>query len=112
MKVGQMAKSLKVGDRVFCSSEGGAFTSRLVLPEDLCFKIPDKLSMTDAATMPIVYCTAMYCLEDLAHINVGKVRRRTGIPVQDIDLVLDCAHSFCCRRGRNRCNPDSAHGES
>lgn len=74
-KVGSEARSLKIDDRVYCSSGGGAFTSRLVLREKLCFKIPDTLSMEHAGTMPIVYCTAMYCLEDIARIEAGKVWR-------------------------------------
>lgn len=73
-KVGPDARHLKVGDRVYGSSCGGAFTNRLVLREDLCVRIPDRMSVVEAATMPIVYTTAMYCLEDIANLRAGMVR--------------------------------------
>ncbi|KAL8747856.1 MAG: hypothetical protein Q9190_000304 [Brigantiaea leucoxantha] len=70
-KVGSAVRSLKVGDRVYCSSSG-SFTTKLVLNAKLCVKIPKTLSLNDAATMPSVYCTVIHCLEDVARMHKGS----------------------------------------
>ncbi|KAF2686174.1 ketoacyl-synt-domain-containing protein [Lentithecium fluviatile CBS 122367] len=102
-KVGPEARNLKVGDRVYCSSGGGAFTSRLVLREKLCFRIPDTLSMVEAATMPIVYCTVMYCLEDVARIQAGKTilvhSAAGGVGIAAIQLAQMVGAEIYCTVG-------------
>ncbi|KAF1935695.1 polyketide synthase 1 [Clathrospora elynae] len=93
-KAGPDVWSLKVGDRVLCSSGGGAFTSRLVLREKLCIRIPDALSIVEAATMPIVYCTAIYCLEDVARLQAGQVIFTRPEFANMLTYVTDCSHSL------------------
>jgi NADPH:quinone reductase-like Zn-dependent oxidoreductase len=71
-KVGQKVTSHRVGDRVIASSSG-SFTTRQVISEKLCAKMPDTMSFTEGATMSAVYCTAIYCLLDAGKLKKGQV---------------------------------------
>lgn len=44
------------------------------MSELLCAKIPDSLSFDEAATIPVVYATAIACLTDLARLSKDQVR--------------------------------------
>ncbi|KAH0437622.1 hypothetical protein CcaCcLH18_03742 [Colletotrichum camelliae] len=71
--VGPTVRDLQVGDRVFLFSRG-SFSTSVTIPENLCQKIPDDLSLEDAATMPCVYATAMYAL-----FNIGRLQRGQSV---------------------------------
>lgn len=43
------------------------------MAEIACARIPESLSFDEAATMPCVYGTAMYGLEDLARLEGEQV---------------------------------------
>jgi NADPH:quinone reductase-like Zn-dependent oxidoreductase len=73
VRVGPKVKELKLGDRVMFSSSG-AFSTALSITEKLCAKISDSLSFAEAATMPCVYSTAIYCLMEIGRMQVGQVR--------------------------------------
>jgi NADPH:quinone reductase-like Zn-dependent oxidoreductase len=72
--VGSEVSSLKIGDRVI-GCKTGSFTTKMVLSEKLCVKIPENSSLSDeeASTMPVVVCTALYALQDLARLDSSKV---------------------------------------
>lgn len=70
--VGPAAKTLQLGDRVICNGSG-CFTSLATASEKLCTKIPDSLDFIEASTMPIVYCTVIYGLVDIAKMQKGNV---------------------------------------
>jgi synaptic vesicle membrane protein VAT-1 len=61
-KVGSAVSNLVVGDRVFGCSLFGAYSSRVLVPEMHLRKIPDGLSMAQAASLPAVSLTALYAL--------------------------------------------------
>lgn len=69
--VGPEVKHLRVGDRIAFSSPG-CFATSLTMPEIACTKIPDMMSFEEAATIPCVFGTAMYGLEDLARLEEGQ----------------------------------------
>ncbi|KAK0611428.1 acyl transferase domain-containing protein [Immersiella caudata] len=69
--VGPDVKWLSVGDRVAFSSTG-CFATSLIMAEMACVKLPNMLSFEGAATMPCVYGTALYGLEDLARLEEGQ----------------------------------------
>ncbi|KAJ3955154.1 hypothetical protein N0V92_008317 [Colletotrichum tropicale] len=71
--IGPEVQDLEVGDRVFLFSRG-SFSTSVTIPENLCQKIPDDLSLEDAATMPCVYATAMYAL-----FNIGRLQRGQSV---------------------------------
>lgn len=64
---------LKPGDRVAMLSKGVNRT-RVTVQSSCCFKVPDHISLEDAATMPSVYITSVYCLVHLARLQKGEVR--------------------------------------
>ncbi|KAF7556654.1 hypothetical protein G7Z17_g1229 [Cylindrodendrum hubeiense] len=70
-RVGPDVKDLKEGDRVFLIT-GGCFSTGLVVPAQLCVKIPDSLSFEDAATMPCVFATVIYALLEVARLEKGQ----------------------------------------
>lgn len=70
--VGSKVTKVKPGDRIMFYS-GGAFTNRHVVYEDLCIKIPERLTFEEAATMPCVFATAVHSLLDLGGLQKGQV---------------------------------------
>ncbi|KAL4900418.1 hypothetical protein BDW74DRAFT_182748 [Aspergillus multicolor] len=64
-------RDLKVGDRVALLTTG-TFRTRFVVHSRYCLRIPDHVSLQDAATMPSVYITAAYCLGHLARLQKGE----------------------------------------
>ena len=71
-RTGPNVTSLKAGDRVMLLSDG-AFTTTQVLSEDLCAKVPDRLSFEDAATMPCVFATSIYSIFSIGNSRRGEV---------------------------------------
>ncbi|KAF9772857.1 hypothetical protein IL306_009400 [Fusarium sp. DS 682] len=74
-RIGPNVKGLKAGDRVMFISHS-AFSTQVVVSENLCEKIPDDLSFEDAATMPCVFATSYYSI-----FNVGNLRKGQSILV-------------------------------
>lgn len=77
-KIGPGVSKFKPGDRVIFqpvskSSLVGACSTRLVLSEDCCVHIPDSLSLAEAATMPVTFCTVIYSLINCARLEKGQV---------------------------------------
>jgi NADPH:quinone reductase-like Zn-dependent oxidoreductase len=73
-RVGCNVTDLKPGDRVVAISPG-ILQSRIITQPDSCSKIPDGLSLEDAATMTTVYLTAIYSLIELGSLKKGQVRK-------------------------------------
>ncbi|KAL8908900.1 MAG: hypothetical protein Q9171_005243 [Xanthocarpia ochracea] len=84
--VGPTATALRPGDRVICNNSG-CFASVVTASENLCAKVPDTLSFIEAATMPIVYCTAIHSLLDIAKMHKGSVFCTVGNPEKADHLV-------------------------
>ncbi|KAB8279532.1 ketoacyl-synt-domain-containing protein [Aspergillus minisclerotigenes] len=70
-KVGTSVKSLQVGDRVVLAGKG-IFQTRIIVPERCCLKVPQTLSLEQAATMPVVYATAIHSLVELGGLRKGQ----------------------------------------
>jgi hypothetical protein len=71
--VGRAVKDIIPGDRCFVSCRG-AFTTTVTTIAMHCVKIPDNLSFEEAASMPAVYSTVLYCLMDQARLERDQVR--------------------------------------
>lgn len=69
--IGPDVKTLSLGDRVAFSSTG-CFATSLTMAEIACAKLPEGLGFDEAATMPCVYGTALYGLENLARLVEGQ----------------------------------------
>ncbi|OQD86541.1 hypothetical protein PENANT_c007G06237 [Penicillium antarcticum] len=72
-RVGANVTSLLPGDKVAITSSG-IFGDQVVISHKRCFKLPDTLSLEDAATMPSVYATAIY-----SFIHLGMLRKEQTV---------------------------------
>lgn len=61
----------KIGDRVACMSHG-TYVNRLQCPAERVHVIPESMSYEDAATIPLVYLTAIYSLYHLGNLKEGQ----------------------------------------
>lgn len=71
-RTGPGVQSFEVGDNVVLIGEG-LMRTRTVVPAQHCLKIPSWMPLEDAATMPIVFATAIYSLICLGGIKRGQV---------------------------------------
>ena len=69
--IGSKVKDLSIGDRVCAMSEGAYSTYARCLGTSV-HKIPDLMSFEDAATIPVIYCTAYYSLFDVGRLIKGE----------------------------------------
>ena len=67
IEVGEGVDDSKVGQDVMGVSLFGAYSSHIVVSEDLVFPLPRKMSCYEAAGFPSVFLTAYYGLFELAH---------------------------------------------
>ena len=66
--IGSKVTDLHVGDRV-CAMSEGAYSTYTRCLETSVQKIGDNMSFIDAATIPVIYCTAYYSLFDLGRLT-------------------------------------------
>ena len=74
VEVGANAKKLSVGDEVFAMMphDWGAHAERVALAESLVVAKPAKLSMNEAAAVPVVAMTALNGLRNRAELRAGE----------------------------------------
>jgi NADPH:quinone reductase-like Zn-dependent oxidoreductase len=71
-RVGAQVENFRVGDRVIIGGYGLMRTKKIVDSEH-CMKIPDELSLEDAASMPVVFGTVIYSLVEVGALRKGQV---------------------------------------
>jgi len=69
--VGDTVTGFKLGDRVLTMAEHGGYAEQLAVPQSQCFRLPDALSCTDAASMALAFDTAWYALAERARLQAG-----------------------------------------
>ena len=69
--VGKSVTHLDPGDRV-CGLSSGTFGSRTRTTSLLVSKIPEELSFSTAATIPVIFCTALYSLQTIGRLDKGE----------------------------------------
>lgn len=69
--IGSKVTDLQVGDRV-CAMSEGAYSTYTRCLETSVQKVEDNMSFVDAATIPVIYCTAYYSLFDLGHLTKNE----------------------------------------
>ncbi|EKG12982.1 Beta-ketoacyl synthase [Macrophomina phaseolina MS6] len=85
-RVGAGVSAFAVGDRVV-TIEKGLLANRIHAPEKRVVKIPDVMSFEEAATMPVVFATAVYAVLEV-YITVSNEAKRKflnetfGIPFE------------------------------
>lgn len=73
-EVGTGVTDLHIGQRVIGVSDirGGGFAESIVLPSERVLPLPDEVTFEQAATLPVVYGTAMYALVEKAGLKTGS----------------------------------------
>ena len=71
ISTGKNVTHLSPGDRV-CGLAVGTFGHRTRTPFLLVSKIPEQMSFAIAATIPVVFCTALYSLRTIARLQKGE----------------------------------------
>jgi NADPH:quinone reductase-like Zn-dependent oxidoreductase len=69
--IGREVTDVKVGQHVMCITEGSYSTYARCLSTSAA-PVPDCLSLHEAATVPIVFCTAYYGLFDLGRLSTAE----------------------------------------
>ena len=72
VEIGDEVRSWKPGDRVMAITAGEAQAELVSVDESLLFKIPDKLSFTDAAAIPEAFITAHDAIFTLGELKLGQ----------------------------------------
>ncbi|TGJ79406.1 hypothetical protein E0Z10_g9358 [Xylaria hypoxylon] len=67
-RVGEMVEHVKAGDRA-AAGWLGTYQSFVRVPQSYVAKIPDKLSMEEAAGVPTAFCTAYHSLYNVANLR-------------------------------------------
>ena len=69
--VGSNVAGYHVGDQV-CGFAKGAYASKVRIHQSMLVKIPQDMTYTEAATIPMVFCTARYALVDAGRLSKGE----------------------------------------
>ena len=72
-RLGPDVTKFNIGDRV-AVMRNGTYANRVQCSVRRAHGIPAWMSFTDAATIPLVYMTALYGLYHLANLREGQVR--------------------------------------
>ena len=70
-RIGREVTRLRPGDRV-CAVAPNAIANLGRCPAHCAVLIPDSMSFAEGASIPVIYCTAYYCLVHLAHLQRGE----------------------------------------
>ena len=70
-RVGREVTRLRPGDRV-CAVAPNAIANLGRCPAHCAVVIPDSMSYAEGASIPVIYCTAYYCLVHLANLQHGE----------------------------------------
>ncbi len=70
-RVGDDVTEFKPGDEVICVG-GPCFATHVVTAEHLTMQKPARLTFEEAATLPIAFLTAHYCLHEVARLQPGE----------------------------------------
>lgn len=63
---------LAVGDRVLAVLRFGGYATHVIVRGDSCRRLPEKMSLEDAAAIPVVYATAWWALTEVARVRAGE----------------------------------------
>jgi len=70
--LGDGVQDLALGDLVFGVTRFGGYSSEIVIPRELCRRIPPGLGVLQAATFSVVFLTAWYALFELCRLRPGS----------------------------------------
>ena len=70
--IGDSVKRFSVGDRVLTTAEQGGYAEQAVALAEHCYRIPDKMSFTEAAAMALAFDTAWFALHERGRLRAGE----------------------------------------
>ena len=70
-RAGSDTLALRVGDRV-CAIAAGSVANTVRCKADCAVKLPDAIPFPSGASIPLVYCTAQYCLAHVARLKANE----------------------------------------
>jgi len=70
VKVGGSVTDFQIGDKVGAFTKFGGYAQYAAAPALGCFKVPEGMSMAEAAGIPVAFATAYHCI-----FNTGPVRK-------------------------------------
>ncbi|KAF2490207.1 hypothetical protein BU16DRAFT_470125 [Lophium mytilinum] len=72
-RVGSNVTKVKKGDRVMImADQTGCFNTYARCDQRCVSQIPDDMSFETAASIPVIYCTVLYCLNDIGRLLKGE----------------------------------------
>ncbi len=69
---GDAAKDFQIGDIIMLPLTEACMSTQTYIEQNLAFRIPGNLSVNEASTLPVVYCTALHGLKYLANLKKGE----------------------------------------
>ena len=70
--VGPNVSALAVGDRVLAMVEQGGYAEKVAAAADQCYRLPDAMPFTEAASMSLAYDTSWFALRERARVQAGE----------------------------------------
>lgn len=71
-QLGDNVSGFAIGDRVMVPLAQSCMSTQTQIEHLLLCKVPQNLSVNEAATIPVAYCTALYGLQELANLKAGE----------------------------------------
>jgi NADPH2:quinone reductase len=95
--VGAEVTGFKPGDRVLAMCEEGGYGTLAVAAAGRCFKLPDKMSFVDAASMSTIFDTAWFALHERGRCKPGEAVLVLGATGGVGLAALQLASAFGCK---------------
>lgn len=71
-QLGEGVSGFSIGDRVMVPLAQSCMSSQTQVEHLLLCRVPRNLTINEAATIPVAYCTALYGLQELAQLQPGE----------------------------------------
>lgn len=71
-QLGENVTGFCVGDRVMVPLAQSCMSTQTQIEHLLLCRVPARLTLNEAATLPVAYCTALYGLQELANLQAGE----------------------------------------
>lgn len=71
-ELGTNVTKYKIGDVVMIPLTESCMSTQTIAEEALICRVPTNLSLNEASTLPVVYCTALHGLKNLAQLKKGE----------------------------------------
>jgi acyl transferase domain-containing protein/acyl carrier protein len=72
IELGSAVTQYKIGDVVMIPLTESCMSTQTIAEEALICRVPRNLSLNEASTLPVVYCTALHGLKNLAKLKKGE----------------------------------------